>query len=149
MEKIETRERERRFYIVPELLAPKGTINFINVGDDYYAIVPPETDLTQSEVRRAYLQFVLDPLVLKQRERNLATLRDGIKALLDARRKSNAEHFARYFSRRLALVGRGGRCADKSNLKKHKSRHVQARQKIDRMKTVDEKKAVSAELDAT
>ncbi|MDQ3062087.1 MAG: hypothetical protein M3R14_04390 [Acidobacteriota bacterium] len=65
LEKTEMRERTRRFFIVPEMLAPKGTVNFRNIGDDYFAIVPPQTDLSQSEVRRAYLQFVVDPLVLK------------------------------------------------------------------------------------
>ncbi len=90
LEKIETRERERRFYIVPELLAPKGTINFTYVGDTYYAIVPPKTDLSQSEVRRAYLQFVIDPLVLNN-AKDLTIMRDGIKIMLDAQRKQNPD----------------------------------------------------------
>ena len=55
--KTETRERERRFYIVPEMLAPKGTINFVNVGDNYYAIVPPTTDLSASEVRLSLIHI--------------------------------------------------------------------------------------------
>jgi hypothetical protein len=86
----ETRERERRFFIVPDLLAQSGTINFRNIGDDYFAIVPPGTELTESEVRRAYLQFVLDPIILKN-AKDIATFKDGIKALLDERRKANPD----------------------------------------------------------
>ncbi len=86
--RVEVRQHARRFFIVPELLMPKGTINFINVGDDYYAIVPPETNLSSSEVRNAYLQFVIDPLILDH-AKQILTFRDGIKALLDERRKEN------------------------------------------------------------
>jgi hypothetical protein len=90
LQKVETRERERRFFIVPDLLAGAGTINFRNIGDDYYAIVPPDTDVQESEVRRAYLQFVLDPIILKN-AKDILALKDGIKALLDERRKSSPD----------------------------------------------------------
>ena len=90
LSKIETRERTRRFFIVPDLLAQNGTINFRNISDDYYAIIPPATDLSESEVRRAYLQFILDPIILKN-SRDILTLKEGIKALLDERRKSNPD----------------------------------------------------------
>ncbi len=90
LERIETRERTRRFYIVPDLLAQNETINFRNIGDEYYAIVPPETDLSESEVRRAYLQFVLDPVILKN-AKDIATFKDGIKVLLEERRKINPD----------------------------------------------------------
>ena len=88
--KTESIEHERRFFIVPDLLAQPGTINFRNIGDDYYAIVPPGTNLSESEVRRAYLQFVLDPIILKN-AKDISTFKDGIKALLDERRKTNAD----------------------------------------------------------
>ncbi len=88
--KIESRERTRRFFIVPDLLAQSGTINFRNIGDDYYAIVPPDTDLSESEVRRAYLQFILDPIILKN-AKDILTFKDGIKLLLDERRKTNPD----------------------------------------------------------
>jgi hypothetical protein len=42
----------------PEALAPKGTVNFLNVRDDYYIVLPPDTDLTGSEGRRAFLRFL-------------------------------------------------------------------------------------------
>ena len=88
--RIESRERERRFFIVPEFLAPAGTVNFRNIGDDYFAIVPPGTDISESEVRKAYLQFVLDPLVLRS-AREALEKREGIRALLDERRKTDSE----------------------------------------------------------
>lgn len=90
LSKVESRERTRRFFIVPDLLAQTGTINFRNIGDDYYAIVPPGTDLSESEVRRAYLQFILDPIILKN-AKDISTFKDGIKSLLDERRKTNPE----------------------------------------------------------
>ncbi len=144
LEKTETRERTRRFFIVPEMLAPKGTVNFRNIGDDYFAIVPPQTDLSQSEVRRAYLQFVVDPLVLKN-GKDISAMRDGIKTLLDERRKENADISPDVF---LAVSRSLIAAIDARQIEFDKTRIVtaQARRKIDQMKTVDEKKAVSAEL---
>src|SRR5207249_7561820 len=55
-----TREHERRFFIVPDLMATPGTINFRVIADDYYAIVPEGIDPSSSEMRRAFLQYVLD-----------------------------------------------------------------------------------------
>jgi len=79
------RERDRRFVIVPELLAAPGAVNFRNVGDDYFAVVPAGTDPRASELRRAYLQYVIDPLVVRF-NRDVAAKRDAIKQLLDAER---------------------------------------------------------------
>lgn len=145
LEKTELRERTRRFFVVPEMLAPKGTINFRNIGDDYYAIVPPNIDLTESEARRAYLQFVFDPLVLTN-AKDISTVRDGIKTLLDERRKENADISPDVFlavSRSLVAATE----ARQIEYEKTLIATVEARRKIDRMKTVEEKKAVSAELD--
>ena len=80
---------ERRFYIVPDLMAAPGTINFRVIADDYYAIVPEGTDPTSSELRRAFLQFVIDPLVLKF-NKEIAAQRDQVKLLIDARVKEDA-----------------------------------------------------------
>ena len=146
LKKTEIRDRERRFFIVPELLAPKGTVNFVNAGDDYYAIVPPDIDLGASEVRRAYLQFVLDPLILNNSKEVLG-FRDGIKALLEERRKINPNISPDIFlavSRSLVSAVD----AKQTEYKKVTLATSQARQKIDLMKTVEEKKSVSAELDA-
>jgi tetratricopeptide (TPR) repeat protein len=82
-----TREHERRFYIVPDLLATPGAINFRVIADDYYAIVPEGIDPSVSDVRRAFLQFVIDPLVLKF-NKQIAAQRDTIKQLIEARTKA-------------------------------------------------------------
>jgi tetratricopeptide (TPR) repeat protein len=140
----EFRERERRFFIVPELLASKGTINFINVGEDYYAILPPETNLRTSEVRNAYLQFVIDPLILDN-AKQILTFRDGIKALLDERRKENGSVSPDVF---LAVLRSLVAAVDARQTEFEKTRLAtsQARQKIDLMKTDADKIAVSREL---
>src|SRR5205085_4143429 len=75
LQKVEIREHQRKFFVVPEMLAPKGSVNFLNVRDDYYVILPPDKDLSYSDVRRAYLQFVIDPLVLSN-SKEIAVIRD-------------------------------------------------------------------------
>ncbi|CAN5220459.1 hypothetical protein BH10ACI1_BH10ACI1_29990 [soil metagenome] len=144
LQKTEYRDHERRFFIVPELLAPKGAVSFVNAGDDYYAIVPPDIDLGASEVRRAYLQFVLDPLVLTY-AKEISGFREGIKALLDERRKTNPNISPDIF---LAVSRSLVSAVDARQAEFEKTVLVtsQARQKINLMKTDDEKRAVSAEL---
>lgn len=82
-----TRQHERRFFIVPDLLAAPGAINFRVIADDYYAIIPETTDPTSSELRRGFFQFVIDPLILKF-NKQIATQRDQIKQLIEARTKA-------------------------------------------------------------
>ncbi len=86
LQKIEVRDHERRFIIVPEMLSPVGNVNFLNIKDDYFVVLPPDKDLSYSEVRRAFLQFVVDPLVLKN-SKEILGIKDAIKVLLDERRK--------------------------------------------------------------
>ena len=86
--KTEARTHERKFFIVPEMLAIQGNINFLNAGDEYYVILPPDKDLSFSEVRRAFLQFVVDPLVLDY-SKETVTLRDWTKTRLEERRRSD------------------------------------------------------------
>lgn len=141
----ELRERERRFYVVPELLAPKGTINFVNAGDEYFAITPPSTDLTTSEVRRAYLQFVLDPIVLKNSEAIFAQ-RDAIKALLDTQRKLNpniSPDFVLAISRSMVAA------VDARQVEYDKTRNatLQARQKIEVLEAEDVKLKADGKFD--
>lgn len=88
LSKTEIRERSRRFFIVPEMLAPRGTVNFLNIGDDYFVIVSPETDLNQSDARRAYLQFVVDALVLNN-SKDVSAMSDAVRVLLAERRRTN------------------------------------------------------------
>ena len=88
LQNVEVRERERHFVIVPEMLAPVGTINFVNVRDDYYVVLSPDTDVVASDVRRAFLQFVVDPLVLSN-AKDISTIQAPVRSLLDERRKTN------------------------------------------------------------
>ena len=88
LQNVEIRERERKFIIVPEMLAPVGTINFVNVRDDYYVVLAPDTDVVASDVRRAFLQFVIDPLILSN-AKDISTIHASVRSLLDERRKTN------------------------------------------------------------
>jgi hypothetical protein len=86
----EFREKQRRFLILPDLLAARGAINFRIIGDDYYAIVPEGTDPVSSELRRAYLQYVIDALVLRF-NKEIAQRREQVKQLLNEREKAGAQ----------------------------------------------------------
>ena len=141
----EIREHERRFYIVPEMFAPRGTINFRNVGDDYFVIVSPATDLSSSDARRAFIQFVIDPLVIKN-AKDILPLRDGIKLLLDEQRKANANISPDVFlavSRSLVAAID----AKEAEYRKTQIATAEARRKIERVQGIEEKKKVSAALD--
>lgn len=139
------RERARRFFVVPDLLAPAGTINFRNIGDDYFAVVPPDTNLNVSDVRRAYLQFVTDALVFEN-AKDILPFRDGIKLLLDERQKAGANVSADVFltvSRSLAAAVE----AKQTEYKKTNQATAEARRKIDAAQGIEAKKAVSAALE--
>lgn len=84
------REKERRFLILPDLLAARGAINFRIIGDDYYAVVPEGTDPGSSELRRAYLQYVIDALVLRF-NKDIAQRREQVRQLLNERQKAGAQ----------------------------------------------------------
>lgn len=84
------RQKERRFLILPDLLAPRGAINFRIIGDDYYAVVPEGTEPASSELRRAYLQYVIDALVLRF-NKNIAERREPLKQLLEERQKAGGQ----------------------------------------------------------
>lgn len=86
------RERERHFRVVPDLLGAPGAINFRAVGDDYYAIVPADTDPRLSEMRRAYVQFIVDPLVARF-SREVGARRPEIKQILDAETARKGRNF--------------------------------------------------------
>lgn len=84
------RQKDRRFLILPDLLAPRGAINFRVIADDYYAVVPEGTDPGSSELRRAYLQYVIDALVLRF-NKDIALRREQIKQILTERQKAGAQ----------------------------------------------------------
>jgi hypothetical protein len=145
VQQIETREHERHFFIVPEMLAPAGNTNFLNIRDDYYVIVPPDTDLRPSDARRAFLQFVVDPLVLTN-AKDISTVQAGVKQLLDERRKINPNVTPDVY----LAIGRSMVAAiDARELEysRTSAATLLARRKIDTLKTDAEKKAVSAELE--
>ncbi len=77
---------------MPDLLAAPGAINFRAVGDDYYAVVPADTDPRLSGMRRAYVQFIVDPLVARF-SREVAARRPDIKQLLDAEQARKGREF--------------------------------------------------------
>ncbi len=146
LQNTELRERERRFYIVPEMLAPAGTINFRNISDDYFAIVPPTTDLSNSEARRAFLQFVIDPLILNN-AKDIAAHSTGIKALLEERRGENPnispDVFLAAARSLIAAID-----AKETEYRKTQIATAQARRKIDATEGNDEKRKVAAELES-
>lgn len=84
------RQKERRFLILPDLLAAPGAINFRVIGDDYYAVVPEGTNPSSSELRRAYLQYVIDALVLRF-NKDIAQRREQVKQLLTEREKAGVQ----------------------------------------------------------
>ena len=142
---IVTRERERRFFIVPEMLAPAATVNFVNIKDDYYVILPPDTDIGFSEVRRGYLQFIIDPIILSN-SKEIGMIREAVKKLLDERRKTNPSISPDiYLTISRSLVA----AIDSKQLERERIEiaTAQARQRITQMKTDDERRAVSRELD--
>ncbi len=99
-QRFETREHDRRFIVVPDLLAAPGATNFRVIADDYFVIVSacdetkrycPGRDDNQAspELRRAYVQYVVDPLVVRF-GREIAARREQLKQLLDARTAAGA-----------------------------------------------------------
>lgn len=146
IQQVEKREIERRFFLVPEKLAAKNTVNFLNIRDDYYVIVPPDTDLSFSEVRRAFLQFVFDPLVLNY-ARELDGVRTWAKPALDERRKADPSISPDVF---LAVTRSLVAAADVRQAEFSKVRIATdvSRERISTLKTDAEKRELSAELEA-
>src|ERR1043166_4631940 len=145
LEKTEIRTHERHFYIVPEMLAAQGNVNFLNARDDYYVILPPDKDVSFSDVRRAFLQFVIDPIVLGN-SKDINAVSAWVKPQLEERRKTDASITPDVFltvSRSLAAA------VDIRQAEYLRSTVAtyQARRKIDTLKSDAEKRAVSAELE--
>jgi len=84
------RQKDRRFFILPDLLAARGAINFRIIGDDYYVVVPEGTEPGSSELRRAYLQYVIDALMVRF-NKEIAVRRDAIKQILNERQKTGVD----------------------------------------------------------
>ncbi len=144
LRQVERRTRERKFTIVPEMLAPVGTITFVNVKDEYYVVLPPDTDVSFSEVRRGFLQFVIDPLILKH-SRDINAIRESVKGLIDEKRKTNKNVSPDvYLTISRSLVAAID--AKQLEVERVQIATAQARQRIGQVTTEKEKLAVSAEL---
>ncbi len=55
----------RRFQIFVELMAPPNQVHTRSFGDDFYVVVTPTAEPQIADIRRAYLYYLLDPLVFK------------------------------------------------------------------------------------
>jgi len=144
LKSVEIREHDRRFLVVPEMLAPAGNVQFLNVRDDYYVVVPPDTDLTVSDARRAFIQYVVDAIVLTN-AKDVSTVLPGVKLLLDGRRKidPNISPDAYLAISRSLVAAIDAREAEFSRVD---AATAIARQKLAGLKTDDQKRAVTAEL---
>lgn len=74
------RERARRFQIVADPLGVPGSINLRAVADDFYVVLPAGANTASPELRRAYIQFVVEPLIGKF-SREIALRRTDINGL--------------------------------------------------------------------
>jgi tetratricopeptide (TPR) repeat protein len=139
------REHERRFFIVPELLQPAGSVQFLNIRDDYYVVVPADTNLAVSDARRAFIQYVVDAIVLTN-AKEISSIIPSVKQLVDQRRKVDQEISPDpYLVISRSLVS----AIDARELEytKVNSATFLARQKLDTLKTDDEKRKVTANLE--
>jgi hypothetical protein len=143
--KTEIREHERHFFVVPEALAPRGDVNFVNIRDDYFLIVPPDTDVSGSEARRAFLRFVVDPLILAN-AREMQSIRDWSKPVLETLRKAEPGVSGDPF---LAMSRSMVAAVDVRETEYLRTRVAteQARAKLGLLKTDAEKRAVTAALE--
>ena len=144
------RSHERRFFIVPDLLAAPGAINLRVIGDDYYAVIPEGTDPQSSELQRAYLQYVVDPLMLRF-NRSIADRREQIKQVIAEREKSGGTVTADVFlvvSRSLVAAA-DARFAEAKRLE---TISTEARRRLDATKDETQKatigRAAQAEMSA-
>ncbi len=140
------REHARNFHIVTDLLAVPGAVNFRVIGDEYYVVLPEGTDPASSELRRGYLQYVIDPLVLRF-NRDIAARRDQIKAIINEREKAGATISPDVFlavSRSLVAAAD----ARYEEARKLQSLNLQARQRIAAAKDDASRQALAQELQA-
>jgi len=140
------REKARHFQILPDLLGAPGTINFRVIGDEYYAVVPQGIDPTSSELRRAYLQYVIDPLVLRY-NREIAARREQLRSIISDREKAGATISPDVFlavSRSLVAAAD----ARYEEWEKLDALNQEARVRIDAAKDAASKQAIAKEFQA-
>jgi tetratricopeptide (TPR) repeat protein len=145
--KYTVREHERRFFIVPDLLAVPGATNYRVIADDYYVIVPEGADPDSPELRRAYLQYVVDPIVVRF-NRDIAQRREQLKQLLDERAKAGASVTPDIFTAvsRSLVIAAEARLDEAVNLA---SLSNESRNRIDRTKDASARAVIARETQAS
>jgi hypothetical protein len=144
LQQTEARVRDRRFFVIPDLLGVSNIARFRNIGDDYYLIIPPDINFESSEIRRAYLQFTFDTLVLKN-NKEISQLRAGIKQLLESRIKAGTEVSPDIYLAVARSLVAAADVKQKEYAIIENATYI-ARLKIDKATNDDEKKAISGEL---
>lgn len=142
---IQIKEHDRHFVVVPEALAPKGNITFLNIRDDYFLVVPPDTDVSGPEGRRAFLRFVIDPLIIAN-AKDMQPVRDWVKPQLEQLLKADSGVNTDPF---LAVSRSLVAATDAREMEYLRGRIAteRARQKLAGLKTDAEKRAVTADLE--
>jgi tetratricopeptide (TPR) repeat protein len=73
----------RRFLIYVDLLGGPNQVQTRNYIDDYYVVITPSADVPVSDIRHAFLHFMVDPLILKYSE-NLKKKKELLELALDS-----------------------------------------------------------------
>lgn len=76
--------RIRQFVILPDLLNATGAANLRVVRDTYFLLLGPTTEPNVEVMRRAFLTFVIDPLIERQ-VKEVAAIRNPLKKLMESR----------------------------------------------------------------
>ncbi len=85
--------RIRRFIIMPDLLNARGSANLRTVRDTYYLLLGPTTEPNVEAMRRAFLNFVIDPFTERAVKEVLA-LRGDLRKLLESRGDKMDQEYA-------------------------------------------------------
>ena len=83
--------RVRRFVVMPDLLNTSNAVNLRVVRDTYYVFLGANVD-TNTAVRRAFIRFVLDPIVDRQ-VKEVAAIGPQLRKLRDSRGEKAAPEY--------------------------------------------------------
>ncbi|MDX2040556.1 MAG: hypothetical protein SF097_04865 [Acidobacteriota bacterium] len=83
-EEMDSPNRIRRFVIIPDLLNASNAANLRVVRDTYFLLLGPSSTPSIESMRRAFLNFVLDPLVERQ-IKEVAAIRTDLRKLMETR----------------------------------------------------------------
>lgn len=81
---LESPNRIRQFVIIPDLFNASNTANLRVVRDTYFLLLGPSAMPSMESMRRAFLTFVLDPLVERQ-IKEVAAIRGDLRKLMETR----------------------------------------------------------------